>query len=66
VTKEIYHETFHIKKVMKENGAKLVVKLKGTRRLAIRIWIGSKLIKLAAPIMWCGIEITDEFDNEKT
>ncbi len=40
--------------------AKLIVVITGINTLKVRLWIGTKLIVLAARFMGCGIEITTE------
>ena len=50
--------TIHLPDMMQR--VTLHVTVTGQRRVAIRVWLGSKLILLAARIMGCGIEITTD------
>ncbi|QUT07934.1 hypothetical protein KFK14_11395 [Sphingobium phenoxybenzoativorans] len=55
----------HMPKLMSK--VTLKVKVSGQRRTKLRIWIGSQILKAAAIVIGCGIEVasTLEVDSQR-
>lgn len=50
--------TVHLPELMQR--VTLSVRITGKRRLAARLWIGSRILRLACVVMGCNAEITDD------